>query len=445
MPRQVRPDFAAAAYPEWAPDGQHILFLGNRDEKQPAAESIDWWVTPLDQSPAIATGAFEAPRKVELTGPFLIYPWALIGPVWERRNDWLIFSARSGESTNLWRIGISPRTWKVQGALERLRSSPTIEERPSVASMPDGSVRVAVASFSENRDIWSLPVDATGKVTGEARQLTWDSTADFFASLSADRRKMVFVSARSGSQQVLIKDLATGEDTALTASPGDKWRPRFSPDALKVSFSTNLTGKWNIYIVPAAGGAAETICEDCGQVTSWSPDGRYLIGNDLVGRLFLVEVASHRRTDLLASRDRWFLAGSFSPDGRWITFGDWRLPRQQHIAPFQGDTMAPENAWYSMLAEDSTAWSADGTLVRGFSDQDGFNCIWGQRVDSATKRPVGAPFAIVHLHSLAALKASLSTRATDRLTPGSALPRDTIVFDLAERTGNIWMAQWKGW
>ena len=91
---------------------------GNRDEKVPADESIDWWVTPLDQGPAIATGAFGATRKEGLRGPLLVYPWALIAPTWERRRDSLIFSARSGDSTNLWRIGISSKTWKVIGPRE---------------------------------------------------------------------------------------------------------------------------------------------------------------------------------------------------------------------------------------------------------------------------------------------------------------------------------------
>jgi hypothetical protein len=147
-----------------------LLFLGNRDEKLPVDESIDWWVTPLDQGPAIATGAFKATRKQELTGPLLVYPWALIAPVWETGGDALIFPARSGDSRNLWRIGISTKTWKVTGVPERLTSSPAIEESPSVALVAGGAVKIAFASLSENTDIWSLSLDAdTGKVTGEPR------------------------------------------------------------------------------------------------------------------------------------------------------------------------------------------------------------------------------------------------------------------------------------
>ena len=62
----------------------------------------------------------------------------------------------------------------------------------------------------------------------------------------------------------------------------------------------------------------------------------------------------------------------------------------------------------------------------------GFNCIWAQRLDAATKRPVGSPVPIFHAHGARAL------------TGGGSVARERLVFSLAERTGNIWMAQWNG-
>ena len=426
-PRQLRSDFAGAAYPEWAPDGKHLLFLGNRDEKLSPDESIDWWVTPVDDGPATTTGAFKVTRKAGLTGPLQVYPWALIAPVWDARSDSVIFAARSGDSRNLWRLVISPQTWKVTGSPQRLTYSPSIEESPAVASTADGSLKIALATVSENTDIWSLPVDTNAaKVTGDPRQLTRDTTADIHPSLSTDGRKMVWVSARSGKQEIWIKNFETGEDAALTASGVDKYGPNFSPDSTKVSFSAYEQNKWNTYLVSASGGAAESICEDCGQITDWSPDGKYLLGNTVDQRLYLVETASRRRIDFLSLTGRSFSGGKFSPDGHWITFGG---EGHVNITLFQGETLAPETSWFSVLHELSR-WSPDGNFVYGDSDKDGYTSIWGQRLDPTTKRPVGSPIPIFNSHAA-------------RLTVFSpSIGRDKMVFTQAERTGNIWMAEW---
>lgn len=446
-PRRVRADFVGAAYPEWAPDGQHLLFLGNRDATMPVDDSIDWWVTPLDQGPAIATGALRATRKEGLTGPLLVYSWALIAPVWHGSSGALVFPARSGDSRNLWRIAISPTTWKVTGLPERLTSSSAIEESPSVVSVAGGSVKIAFANVGENTDLWSLSLEEDrGGATLQARQLTRSSAADFHGSLSPDGRTMVFVSARSGSQEIWAQDQTTGEEAALTATRTDKYAPHFSPDATTVSFSAHQAGRWDIYLMPAAGGAAEMICEGCGQATSWSPDGRYLLGNSVDGRLFLVEVASRRRIDLLSPRERWFSGGKFSPDGRWITFQDFGPPRLERIAPIQGETLPPQSTWHAVPAE-LASWSADGTLVWGWTDHDGVagSGIWAQRLNPVTKRPDGALFPVMrHRLPVTGRASPPAAGSHTSLTSGSSIRRETIVVTLAERTGNIWMAGWKG-
>src|SRR6516164_4510888 len=104
--------------------------------------------------------------------------------------------------------------------------------------------------------------------------------------------------------------------------------------------------------MPTTGEAAEMICGRCGEMTGWSPNGRYLIGNTLEGQLILEEVASRRRIDLLALSGRWFASGSFSPDGHWITFE----AEGERIAPFRGETPAPENTWVSTELDH---WSPD--------------------------------------------------------------------------------------
>ncbi len=144
-------------------------------------------------------------------------------------------------------------------------------------------------------------------------------------------------------------------------------------------------------------------------------------------------MASRRKTDLLATRHPVF-AGTFSPDNRWFSFGV-STPGHTYVAPF-GELPVAESTWIDTM--DGFAgwqWSPDGRLIYTLSGRDGFECIWAQRVEAATKRPVGKPFGIFHSHN-----ARLSLSDLEDLL---AIGHDKMLFSMVERTGNIWMAEWK--
>jgi Tol biopolymer transport system component len=432
-PRQLRSDFAAALDAVWSPDGKHLLFLGSPDERLPEEEGFDWYVTPLDSVPAIKTGALEKTRNAKLSAP--ISPssaapkWILGSPAWQPESDALVFSARSGDSTNLWRIGVSPKTWKVTGPPMRLSSGAAKEEAPSVTSGPGGIIRLAFASLTDNVAVWSVPLNPDqGKVTGKPKRLTQDSADDFHPALSPDGNKMVWVSARSGSQEIWIRDLRTGEDSMLTASRTRKWHPRFSPDGSKVSFSDADS----LYIVPATGGAAEMVCKRCGEATDWSSDGKRILGDNLEPQAWVLDLTTRRKTEVVTTHHGIY-TGVFSPDNHWVVFGDANAGRT-YVAPF-GDVPASESAWIPIV-DNWWDWEWHGNLIYSASDRDGFTCIWAQRLDAATKRPLGAPFAVFHAHNA---RISLANQGETYLSIG----RDKMLFNMTERTGNIWMAEWK--
>jgi Tol biopolymer transport system component len=117
---------------------------------------------------------------------------------------------------------------------------------------------------------------------------------------------MLFISARSGYQEIWIKNLRNGEDSMLTATRAIKLFARFSPDGSKVAFTVGPN--WDAYIVPTAGGAPELVFEGGGLFYGWSSDGKLAICNDLEYRLNLLNLESRRKTELLARTDRLVLA-----------------------------------------------------------------------------------------------------------------------------------------
>jgi Tol biopolymer transport system component len=188
----------------------------------------------------------------------------------------------------------------------------------------------------------------------------------------------------------------------------------------------------NVYVVLTSGGTPEMVCEACGEATDWSPDGKRIIGDNLEAQAWMLDLATRHKTDLLARR-RGVYTSAFSPDGRWLVFGE-RTTGRTYVAPF-GEPPAPESAWIPVV-DNWWDWEWYGNLIYSVSDRDGFSCIWAQRLDAVTRRPGGAPFAVFHAHSA---RISLANQGEVYLSVG----RDKMLFNMAERTGNIWMAEWK--
>ena len=225
------PGILAAGCPIWSPDGTHLLFYGS-DSSNLAVwfPTSDWWVWPLAGGNAVKTGAFEvfAAQNINLTLPSLIPAPA------EWMDDQVFFSAKAGDSVSLWQVSISPRNWRITGPARRLTTGSGLDIRPSFAK----TGLLVFSSLVENADIWSLPIDASqGRVKGPPEQLTHDLALDYLPSMSADGKKLAFVSERSGNPDIWMKDLENGKEKPLTASPAKEISPRISPDGSLVSYA----------------------------------------------------------------------------------------------------------------------------------------------------------------------------------------------------------------
>ncbi|MGH9657139.1 MAG: hypothetical protein ACRD96_01270, partial [Bryobacteraceae bacterium] len=136
----------------------------------------------------------------------------------------------------------------------------------------------------------------------------------------------------------------------------------------------------------------------------------------------------------------------FSPDGRWIAFTAGTgagLFYRNRIAIVPKDPPPDEDKWI-WITDDSTfhekpRWSPDGSLLYYTSDRDGFRCVRAQRLDPATKRPVRAAFDVYHSHGARTSLMNAGIQFMD-----ISVTRDRLIFNLEERTGNIWMAKISG-
>jgi serine/threonine protein kinase len=443
-PSPSSPDFASALYPIWSPDGKSLLVLAARDPADIPADAFDWWVVPRDGSPPVKTGTVDVLRRQGIregrTQISLVAPADWLG-------DQVFFSAWSNESTNLWRLRLQPRTGKADGLATRVTSGTSVEAKPTVIS----SGGIAFASLTQDLNIWSLPLDARSAArTSVPRQVT-TSAFDAHTSISADGKKLTFISTRSGNPDIWMKDLATGEETALTMTPSVKEeQPEITADGARVCYMVVEDRKWAIYQIQTTGGVPERSCDNCGRPWDWSPDGSKILYLIEEGRkqsglaLGLFDTSTRQKVDYLEHPSYSLSRARFSPDGRWISFVANAGSRSRIVVvPLRGHSSPRQDEWIS-IAEESTPlekprWSRDGSVLYYTSDADGFRCIRAQRLNPATKQPAGPWIPIYHSHSA---RRSLMNAGIPFLELSAA--RDQLVFNLGGMTGNVWMAKLEG-
>jgi Tol biopolymer transport system component len=93
------------------------------------------------------------------------------------------------------------------------------------------------------------------------------------ASIAADGRNIAFVSDRDGTQRIWVKQLATGEEVALTAGTDDF--PRVSPDGSSILFLRRADRAFELFRIPSIGGEPRRLASDVVSA-DWSPDGKQI-------------------------------------------------------------------------------------------------------------------------------------------------------------------------
>ena len=187
--------------------------------------------------------------------------------------------------------------------------------------------------------------DRSGKMLGEVGPRA--NLNDIRISPQGDR---VVVAVSTVTQDLWTYDLRRDVKTRLTFGDANlNGGPVWSPDGSQIAFGSDrgqASGLTAVYTKAANGtGEAQLLLkiDDAVFPTSWSPDGKYLLLNrgfpGARSEVWVLPLSGDKKPYVLARSPSIVTDAMFSPDGRWVAYGSGESGRLEiFLVPFGGSS-----------------------------------------------------------------------------------------------------------
>jgi Tol biopolymer transport system component len=183
---------------------------------------------------------------------------------------------------------------------------------------------------------------------------------------SADGTKIVFISGRSGNNEIWVMNADGSGQTQITHTVlGSCNSPAFSPDGSKIVYENYIVGG-NIWVINADGsGLKQLTSTDNDFDPIWSPDGSKIAFHRFISSkydIFVMNAADGSgQTDISLDPSSSDVYPEWSPDGRMITFtsmsgGVW-------VMNADGSGRKQLSTPPGILQDFTPAWSPDGAKI----------------------------------------------------------------------------------
>jgi Tol biopolymer transport system component/DNA-binding winged helix-turn-helix (wHTH) protein len=246
---------------------------------------------------------------------------------WLPNGRELIYSSRYGGKNSLFRIPVAG------GAAQALPFGGNDAQYPAFSAQ---GARLAWARSTDNTDIFRVALNGAGKATGQPTNLIASTAIETSPRYAPDGKRIVFVSNRSGSEELWVCGSAGENPIRLTSFRGPlPGSPTWSPDGRHIVFDCRPAGNADIFVVNSEGGQPRRLTTDAAEdiVPSWSKDGRWIyFTSQRSGSLQVWKIPADGGPALQVTQQGGFDPVE-APDGQWLYYtrdrgsaAIWRLP-----------------------------------------------------------------------------------------------------------------------
>ena len=395
----------------WSPDGKRIAFA---TYNRTAAEI---WVVDVDGRNLVQISQ----------GNGQCYD-----PVWGSDSASITYACRSENFVaEIFRRGFSPGTGKTEGPPVEIVSiggaGPSFVKQLAVSR--DGT-KLAWAGLAMVSNIWKVPVDPNGEPTAAETAVTRETGRNTRPAVSRDGKRIALNRWRTGTNQdIWIVDADGGNAVQRTTDPADDDYPYWFPGDARLAFMSQRRGHRTLFGLDLVTGREELLA-DYGPGNDGmrlSPDGTRVAFHSSHGgttlNVFVARFPSGTPRQVTFDRE---LAGfpCWSPDGGTLAF-EAKRGADVHVFTVPAGGGTPVQLTRGSGQSWPYSFSPDGSKVVFAGLKDGvWNVAWVSR-DGKTQRTLTSNRRL-----------NSYVRYPDWSPTG-----DAVYFELAETTGNIWIAE----
>lgn len=243
--------------------------------------------------------------------------------------------------------------------------------------------------------ILMFPASSQGQRTAVSQAYQLSHSATYDPSLSPDGKRMVYITAIAGREQLFIMNVDGSGVVQVTHDDADHEDPAWSPDGKSIAFVYLKDGLEMISLMNIDGTGVQFLTPKNVRAIhpNWSPDGTklaYCTDDDLApprkndADIQVFDMATRRITTLITGGVNTYPA--WSPDAKQLAFRRMLGEMNSEVFVANADGSGARNLTNHPAFDGWPAWSPDGTQISFASNRNANYQIFVMKVDGSDVR-----------------------------------------------------------